>query len=120
MKAYHVFFALLKAGILIQFILILLNKQSVDSTVYLLTEIVFKTAVGLFIDIYLFHQPIPGLLLEDKIIISFGGALLIFDAWCNDFPILLQKYNISTPFTSEIGLTTEQKKTQSKCSSGVE
>lgn len=104
MKAYHIFFLMLKIAIVIQFFLVLANRESVDSTVYLVTEIIFKTTIGIFIDICLFHRQIDGLLLEDKIIISFGGALLIFDAWFNDVPMLLQKYNISTRFTSAIGL----------------
>jgi hypothetical protein len=108
MKKYHVFFLVLKLLIIIQFVLILGNKQSVDSTIYLITEIIFKTSIGIFIDIFLFHNNIEGMLLEDKVIISFGGALLIFDAWFNDFPLLLQKYNISTPFTSAIGLEKEK------------
>ena len=96
MKNYHYFFLLLKIAILVQFALILANKEHVDSTAYILTEIVFKTCIGIFIDIFMFHTTIDGLLFEDKLIFSFAGGLLIFDAWFNDFPVLLRKYK-NTP-----------------------
>ena len=102
MNHYHVFFLVLKLAIVIQFVLVLANKESVDSTIYLITEILFKTAIGIYIEIYLFHMNTHGMLFEDKLVMSFGGGLLVFDAWFNDLPILLQKYNISTPFTSKL------------------
>lgn len=92
MKPYHIFFLLLKIAILVQFGLILLNKETVDSKVYILTEIVFKTCLGVFIEFFMFHRVIEGILLEDKIIISFAGGLLFFDAWFNDFPKFMAQY----------------------------
>ena len=77
--------------ILVQFLLILLNKQTTDSRVYIATEIVFKISLGVFIEIFLFHNQIEGLLFEDKIIISFAGGLLIYDACFNNVPKLLKE-----------------------------
>ena len=94
MKSYHIFFAILKIAILAQFALILMNKQSVDSKIYIITKILFKISIGIFIDILMFHHKIEGLLLEDKVVISFAGALLIFDAVANDIPDLLRVYDI--------------------------
>jgi hypothetical protein len=94
MKSYHIFFAILKIATLVQFALILMNKQSVDSKIYIITKIIFKISIGIFIDILMFHQKIDGLLLEDKVVISFAGALLIFDACANDIPDLLRLYGI--------------------------
>jgi hypothetical protein len=91
MKKRHIYFFVLKIIILVQFMLIMLKKQTFDSRVYLLTEIVFKTSLFLFIEILLFHQEIPGLGFEDKLIISFAGGLLFFDAWFNDFPKLKER-----------------------------
>ncbi len=91
MKAYVAFFVMLKLAIMIQFILILSNKQTTDSRVYIFTEILFKTALFLFIEIFLFHRLIEGLAFEDKLIISFAGGLLFYDAWINDFPKLIQQ-----------------------------
>jgi hypothetical protein len=90
MKAYVIFFILLKVAIMIQVILILTNKQTTDSRVYIITEIVFKTSLFLFIEYFLFHYEISGLEFEDKLIISFAGGLLFYDAWIHDFPQLIQ------------------------------
>ena len=100
MKNYHIFFLVLKAAIVIQFVLIFANKQRVDSTIYILTEVLFKTSIGLFIEYFLFHNQIDDILFEDKVILSFAGGLLLYDAWFNDLPILLEKYGIHTVFSA--------------------
>ena len=94
MKGYVIFFFILKLMILIQFALIIANKQTTDSRVYLLTEIVFKTSLFFFIEIFLFHKVIDGLAFEDKLIISFAGGLLLYDAWFNDVPKLLEQLRL--------------------------
>ena len=99
MKKYHILFLVLKVALLIQFMMVFANKLRVDSSVYILTEILFKTSLGIFIEIFMFHTKIDGILFEDKLIISFAGALLLYDAWFNDVPALLEKYGIHTPFT---------------------
>ena len=91
MKKYHIPFLLLKIAILIQYGLILLNKQTMNSRIYILTEILFKTALFLFIEIFMFHIVTDCLSFEDRIIISFAGGLLFFDAWFNDFPKLREQ-----------------------------
>lgn len=90
MKAYIWFFFVLKLAILVQFALIIMNKQTTDSRIYIMTEIIFKTALFVFIEIFLFHTVVEGLAFEDKLIISFSGGLLFYDAWFNDFPKLLK------------------------------
>jgi len=90
MKPYLIFFLLLKLAILIQFVLILTNKETTDSRIYIMTEIIFKTALFFFIEFFLFHYTIEGLEFEDKLIISFAGGLLFYDAWIHDFPQLIQ------------------------------
>ena len=88
MKPHHIFFLFLKICILVQFGLVLAKKWSFDSKLYILTEVVFKTCLALFIEIFLFHTVIEGMEFEDKVILSFAGGLLFFDAWFNDFPKL--------------------------------
>jgi hypothetical protein len=90
MKPHVIFFLILKAAIMIQFVLILTNKQTTDSRVYIITEIVFKTSLFLFMEYFLFHFNIEGLAFEDKMIISFAGGLLFYDAWIHDFPQLIK------------------------------
>jgi len=92
MKFRHYFFLVLKILLGVQFLLVLLNKESVTSSVYLGTEIVFKTSIGLFMNIFIFCYDIEGLLFEDKVLISIAGGLLIYDAWVNDFPQVMNKF----------------------------
>ena len=94
MKWYHYLFLALKTAISIQFILIIANKQSITSREYLITEIIFKSSLFVFIQYYLFTHELPEIPMEDKVIISFAGALLLYDAWVNDFRLLLKEYGI--------------------------
>jgi len=91
MKFRHYFFLVLKILLGVQFLLILLNKESVSSTTYLVTEILFKTSIGVFMNIFIFYYKIEGLLFEDKVLISIAGGLLMYDAWVTDFPQLMDK-----------------------------
>jgi hypothetical protein len=95
MKHYHIFFLILKIAILVQFTLVIFNKHSLNSEAYLITEIIFKIALGIFMDVIMFHRVITGLLFEDKVIISFAGGLLIYDALFNNLPELLKIYGIT-------------------------
>jgi hypothetical protein len=90
MKKYVLFFFVLKFVLIIQFALIIANKQTTDSRVYLITEIAFKTALFVFIEYFLLFKVKGEIEVEDKIIVSFSGGLLLFDAWFNDFPKLVK------------------------------
>ena len=96
-KSYHIFFLILKIMIMVQFILIILNKQSIDSKTYIFTEIIFKSTLAFFIEYFLYTSVIQGLEYEDKLLFSFAGALLLFDALAHDLPQLLKKYGIIVP-----------------------
>lgn len=78
----------------IQFFLILIEVQPANSKTYLITEIVFKLTLALFIEYFLYTRVLEGLPYEDKIIFGFAGALLAFDAVVNNIPHLLKEYNI--------------------------
>ena len=77
-----------------QFALVILNKHSVGSKIYILTNIIFKLSLGIFVQIYMFNHAVSGIPIEDKMVISFAGGLLMFDAVSNDVPELLKAYNI--------------------------
>jgi hypothetical protein len=96
MKLYHLFFLALKIVIGVQFLLVLLNKQKLHSKEYLITEIIFKTSLGIFIEYLMFWTEINGITWEDRIIISFAGWLLIADAYLKDLPVLLQLFKPSS------------------------
>jgi hypothetical protein len=97
MKGYHIFFFLMKLVIITQFILIIGNKQSIDSRVYILTEIVFKTSLFIFIQWFLIFNVGRDLEIEDRVIFSFAGGLLLYDAWFNDMRRLLEVLDIKFP-----------------------
>jgi hypothetical protein len=88
MKAYGVFFIAMKIALVIQFILIIFKRETRSSIVYISTEIVFKTALFLFIEWFTYNNNF-GINFEDKLIISFGGGLLFYDACVNDLPNLI-------------------------------
>ena len=73
MKPYIAFFMILKMAVFIQFVLVLTNKESTDSLVYITTDVLFKVSIFLFIEY----------------IISFSGGLLLYDVWMNDVPKLI-------------------------------
>ena len=78
----------------VQFFLIIVNVQSITSKTYLITEIVFKVTLAIFIEYFLYTKVIDGLPWEDKAIFGFAGALLLFDALVNNLPVLLKQYGI--------------------------
>jgi len=90
MKTYVAFFLAMKIALVIQFILIVFKKQTKNSIIYISTEIVFKTALFLFIEWFTFNNDF-GITFEDKMIISFGGGLLFYDACFNDVPHLIKE-----------------------------
>ena len=97
MFLYEVYFVILKIVIVIQFLLIIIQKQSVNSIYYTGSDFVFKISLGLFLFFYFFKANIPGLRSFDKHIISFAGSLLVFDAMTNTLPRLLAHFNVAVP-----------------------
>ena len=97
MKGYHIFFLMLKVLMVTQFMLIIGNKQSIDSRIYILTEILFKTSLFIFIQWFIIFNVGKDLEFEDRIIFSFAGGLLLYDAWFNDSRRLLEQLKIKVP-----------------------
>ena len=96
MKAYHIFFLVLKIAIVVQFSLVLMNRQKLNSKTYLMTEIVFKTSLGIFIEYLMFWHHTKGLEFEDRVILSFAGWLLLADAYLKDLPAVLELFKTSS------------------------
>jgi hypothetical protein len=90
MKFYHILFLALKTLLVIQTVLVALNKHKMDSKSYLINEIAFKTLLGLFIQYLMFYTHVHNIDLEDRIILSFSGGILLVDAFTNDVPELLK------------------------------
>ena len=81
----------------IQFFLVMVNKQWIDEKTYLTTEIVFKVLLSLYIEYILFIGKACRVTFEDHVIIGFGAGLLAYDAVFNDLPQLLALYNVKLP-----------------------
>jgi len=91
------YFILLKVIIGIQFALIFLQKESVNSALYVLFDIVFKISLGLFLMVFFFAEKFNGIHVIDRYIISLAGGLLFFDALTGSVPKFLSKYGIALP-----------------------
>lgn len=59
-----------------------------------MTDFIFKISIGLFLVLYFYFNNLPDLYGWDKIVISFGGILLIYDAFYNVLPKVLLNFNI--------------------------
>ena len=100
MKVHTLYFLILKISFVIQFLLVITGNISEHSIVYLTTDFVFKTSLGLFLILYFMFNRIPDLYGYDKVVISFGGALLGYDSFYNVLPKILKNFNVEfNPFS---------------------
>jgi len=79
MKAYHIYFILLKVIIFIQMALVVLKKQTTDSKLYIVTDTIFKISVALYLFLFFILNKFPGLEFEDTILLRFAGVILLYD-----------------------------------------
>lgn len=97
MKWSHLILFVLKVFFLLQFILIILGKYTLDKRVYLVTEIIFKLFLAFYIDHLLLFSLIKDITFEDKVIIGFASGLLMYDAIFNDTRDVLHESSIKLP-----------------------
>jgi len=79
MKAYHIYFILLKTIIFIQMALVVLKKQTTDSKLYIVSDTIFKISIALYLFIFFIVNNFPGLDFEDTILLRFAGVILLYD-----------------------------------------
>ena len=85
---------------IVQFILIITKKQDHHGIVFILSNMVFKISVGLFIMFYFLLHDVKEIYFYDKMIIGFAGTILIYDAFYIDMPKALAIYKINfSPYT---------------------
>jgi len=97
MKAYHAYFLFLKFLLIIQTFLIFFQKANPNQISYIAADILFKTSLGLFLMIYFHFSDLPGMDYYDRLIASFAGVLLAFDAIYISLPMLLVKLGVKLP-----------------------
>ena len=100
MTIFHIYLIFLKVAFIVQFILIITKKQDHHGIVFIVSNMVFKISVGLFIMIYFLLHDIKEIEYLDKMIIGFAGTILIYDAFYIDMPKALAIYKINfSPYT---------------------
>jgi len=96
LKAYEIYFFVLKILVGIQFFFILIKKQSTTSLFYYLSDSLFKFSVGAFLVLYFVFHKLPDMSVTDRMVMAFGGSLLLFDVFYTNIPIILEKLNITS------------------------
>lgn len=95
---YHYILIFLKVVFLIEFFLVIYDKNLVHPKVYLTSEILFKLLLSLYIQYVVIFVAYNNISTEDKLFISFGSSLLMYDAVFNDLPKLLEMYGVYNPY----------------------
>lgn len=77
MKLYQIYFIVLKVLVLAQVVFTAGGFEVANSPIFALVDAMFKISLGLFLAIYFWLFTPKGLDVEDGIIISIGGVLLL-------------------------------------------
>jgi hypothetical protein len=94
MNAFDVYMIIVKIVVSVQFMLILLKKQSITSIEFLISEMIFKISLGVFLMVFFWLNKISEIRGSDKVIIGFAGVVLIYDAVYINLPHILEFYGI--------------------------
>ena len=94
MKFYEFIIIFLKVATVIQLTLIFFKIQASDSLFYLFTDLLYKLTLGLFLLTFFYFNKTTGVDGWDELIISFGGVVILYDAWIMDIASILKAYNI--------------------------
>ena len=79
MKAYHIFFLLLKIIVGIHLTLIIFKVVPEDNIYYFINESLLKLCIGILLGFYFLLSNSTGLGLEDRILISVAGCIILYD-----------------------------------------
>lgn len=78
MKWFHLLFFLLKVVISVHLLVILFMGKNRQDLGYIIDETIFKLSIGSFLAFYFYIYP-SGLDLEDQILISIAGFVILYD-----------------------------------------
>lgn len=98
MKAYQIYFIVLKLLIILQIVAIYFKKQAKNSDVYILSDTIFKLSAGIYLVAFFLIHSFPGLDFEDTLILRFSGVIILFDI---DYLGLLNVISKYSPWLSE-------------------
>ena len=91
MKAYQIYFLILKVIVFAQVVFLALGFDAATSPLFAFVDMVFKISLGLFLGIYFWLYTPKGIDWEDGLIISIGGFLILADV---HFEPLIKLYEI--------------------------
>jgi hypothetical protein len=77
MKAYQIYFLVLKLIVFAQIVFLALGFDAAESPLFAFVDMVFKISLGLFLGIYFWLYTPKGIDWEDGLIISIGGFLIL-------------------------------------------
>jgi len=97
MLHYHIYFIFLKIILWVQFVLILAQKESVNSIYYIIFDVIFNLSLGLFLFVFFIAEKFRDIDYYDKFIVSAAGSFLIFNVMTGSFPRLLSRFNVQLP-----------------------
>jgi len=100
MNALHIYLIFFKLFLFVQFILIINKKQDEEGILFIISNVLFKVSIGLFIIFFFLFHEVSEIDKVNKIIIGFAGVILLYDAIYIDLPRALKIYNINfSPYT---------------------
>jgi hypothetical protein len=91
MKAYQIYFFVLKTIVLAQVLLLATGHKVAESPIFAIVDTIFKLSLGLFLGIYFWLFTPKGLDWEDGIIVSIGGFLILMEI---EFEPLIRLYKL--------------------------
>jgi len=92
MKAYQIYFIILKILIIAQIAAIYFKKHTKDSDIFILSDTVFKLSAGIFLISFFMIHNFPGIEFEDTLILRFAGVIILFDIDYTGLVNLISKY----------------------------
>lgn len=100
MNALHIYLIFFKLFLFVQFIMIINKKQDEEGILFIMSNVIFKVSIGLFIIFFFLFHEVSEIDKVNKIIIGFAGVILLYDAIYIDLPRALKIYNINfSPYT---------------------
>ena len=98
MKAYQIYFIILKLLIIVQIVAIFFKKHTENSDAYILSDTIFKLSAGIYLITFFLIHSFPGLEFEDTLILRFSGVIILFDI---DYIGMLKVISKYSPWLSE-------------------
>ena len=98
--AFNIYIIFLKLTLSVQLFLIFIKKHSETSIIFIVSNMLFKISLGIFLMSFFVLNKVTEIDNSDKVVIAFAGVILIYDAVFIDLPKAFQVYNINfSPYT---------------------